>query len=433
MAYFKWDWQQPPSYRQPAPGRLTLEELLGMQEAFAPPPKPKPVSSISALPPDQRKAARLNSLWAGMAALGAGASTGDWGRAAQGGVAQLQDLQANTLAQANAEQEQAWAAQVQAAQEEAARKKQEQEKRALFGMYQEVAEGESEPFVAQAEAAARTGSMAELEKLREQKPQRAAARLKGYDPDAWDTNKRLQEELEAELERQAKQKEWEEVEKKRQEEEAKIELQARIAQNQAGVLFQPRETPAEAAAKAEAVERVRQKYATAQGGAVKGSLYKQGEQIVFAIPPDAEHPKGQIIPLDGQPETVGNLSYFNLPGGVRMAQRKDHPEWGAFEVPQPQPGDPGYEANRRKVLGLDGGGGGPTRQGEPRPTGEQGKRYPQDQANVLLKATVEDLLEGASEADALAQLRRRGNVQGFTPEQILQRAKALAAAAKRGR
>ena len=99
MAYFKWDWQQqPPSYRQPAPGRLTLEELLGMQEAFAPPPKPKPVSSISGLPPDQRRAARLNSLWAGMAALGAGATTGDWGRAAQGGVAQLQGMQADALA-----------------------------------------------------------------------------------------------------------------------------------------------------------------------------------------------------------------------------------------------------------------------------------------------------------------------------------------------
>ena len=414
--------------RPSAPARLTLEELLGMQEAFVPPPKPKPAASLRDLPGEERKRARMDSLWAGMAALGAGATSGDWGRAAQGGVANVQDIRDQALDEANARQEQEYQAQQEQAQREAVQARAVQEKKALFGMYEEVAAGESEPFVKQAEQAARAGSMAELEKLREQKPQRAAARLKGYDPDAWETNKRLQDELEAELKRQAEEKAWA-GEKARQEEElkakAEAELASRIAQNKAGVLFQGRETPAEAAAKAEAVARVQAKYRTAPGGGIEGNLYKQGEKIVFAVPPSAEHPRGQIIPLDGQPETVGEITYFTLPGGVRMAQNKAHPEWGAYEVPQPQPGEPGYEENRRKVLGLDGGGQGAA--------GEQGKRYPQEEANVLLQATVEDLMEGASEQDALAQLRRRGNVQGFTPEQIFARARALAAAKRRGR
>ena len=423
--FFNYDWNAPfrSSYRQPAPRRLTLEELLAQEEEFKPAPRPDPVRSVRDLDPEARRTARQQSLWAGMASMGASMSSGDW-RYAGNAVGQVQDIEAQALGQANQQREEAWAREQQAQAAEIAAGQERQKKAALFGVYEMIAAAEppGSSLVARAEAAAKAGSMAELQGLLNEIPKRQAARAKGYDPDAWETSERLQAELKAEIERKEKQRTWEEVEKKRLEEElrlkAEAEQAARIAQRDAGVLFQPRETPAEAAAKAEAVARVQAKYREQSGGAagVKGSLYKQGEQVVFAQPPSPEHPRGLVTPLDGQPETIGNLTYFSI-GNKRFVQDKRDPTATAYESPIVREGDAGWE-NRPG-----------TRRNPPPPPPP-----PAPQANHVLNATVEDLASGAlTEAEALEEIRRAapgGKLNGFTPEQILARARALA---KRGR
>lgn len=427
MAYWNNPWSQPflQSYRQPAPKRLSREELeeLLLAQQEPPPQRPAPVGPGD-LEGDDRRQYRQQSLWAGLAGMGA-LIQGDQ-RAAMGAMGNIEDAQQRVLQGANQRREEEYQRQVEDAQRRAAQTAQRQKVAALYGMYEEVAQDETPAFAAKAEAAARAGSMAELEKMREEKPKRAFVRSKGYDPDLWDANQRAEAELKAEMERLAKQREWEEVEKKKLEEQERIKAAAnladRIAQNENGVLFPPRETPAEAAAKAEAVARVQAKYRTTQGGAAPGQLYKQGEKIVFAIKPDAEHPQGQIIPLAGQPENVGNITYFTLPGGVRMAQNKEHPEWGAYEVPVPIPGEPGYEENRRKVLGLDG--------GNARGAGPAPNEAPE--ANHLLNQTVAGLRAGGDDKEALRLLRQQaarfgGKINGYTPEQIFAKAKKLAA------
>jgi hypothetical protein len=420
--FFNYDWNAPfrSSYRQPAPRRLTLEELLAQEEEFKPAPRPEPVRSVRDLDPEARRTARQQSLWAGMAAMGASMSSGDW-RYAGNGVGQVQDIEAQALGQANQQREEAWARDQQAQAAEIAAGQERQKKAALFGVYEKIAAAEppGSALVARAETAAKAGSMAELQGLLNEIPKRQAARAKGYDPDAWETSERLQAELKAEIERKEKAAAWQgELQrlKEKEQAEADAELAAREAQNRAGVLFQPRETPGEAAAKAEAVARVNAKYREQSGGTagVKGSLYKQGEQIVFATPPTPEHPRGIVTPLDGQPESVGNLVYFSA-AGRRYVQDKRDPTGSAYEVPTLREGDPGYE-NRPGTKGS-----GPTQNEAP-------------QANHILNATVEDLASGAlTEAEALEEIRRAapgGKLNGFTPEQILARARALA---KRGR
>jgi hypothetical protein len=452
--FFNWDWRMPaaasyrPSYREPPPARLTLEELLGMQEAFAPPPKPKPVSSIADLPADQRRSARLDSLWAGLAAMGAGASSGNWGGAAQGGVANLQDIQGRAIAEANARQEQDYATQVQAAQEQAAAQKQQQEKKALFGMYQEVAQGESEPFVQQAEAAARSGSMAELEKLREQKPQRAAARLKGYDPDAWDTNKRLQEELQAELERQAKQKEWEEVEKGRLEEEERIKAEAlltsRERQNAHGVLWEPRETPAEAAAKADAVERVHQRYSTTSDASHRRIV--QAADGTWGVTVMDANGDSVFKPTKNQPVKRGGYWHMTI-DNVPYIMDPERPELGWYEsninpagtvmpprgAPVPPPAPKTAPPQRGGFLHSVGSALGLVDDSPPKAPAPTAKKSAAPHASHVLNQAAADLSDGSSEAEVLALLQHLGPQDGFTPEQIFARAKALALAKRRGR
>jgi hypothetical protein len=408
------------SYRQPAPRRLTLEELLAQEEEFKAAPRPEPVNSIRDLDPEARRTARQQSLWAGMASMGASMSSGDW-RYAGHGVGQVQDIEAQALGQANQQREDEWARGQEAAAAEIAAGQERQKKAALFGVYEKIAAAEppGSSLVARAETAAKSGSMAELQGLLNEIPKRQAARAKGYDPDAWETSERLQAELKAEIERKEKAAAWQgELQrlKEKEQAEADAELAAREAQNRAGVLFQPRETPAEAAAKAEAVARVQARYREKSGeaGGVKGSLYKQGEQVVFAQPPSPEHPRGLVTPLDGQPETIGNLTYFSI-GSKRFVQDKRDPTATAYESPIVREGEAGWE--NRPGTGKN----------QPPPAAPQ--------ANHVLNATVEDLASGAlTEAEALEEIRRAapgGKLNGFTPEQILARARALAK--RRGR
>src|SRR5215207_7597138 len=109
--FLQYDWNAPfrsAAYRQPAPRRLTLEELLAQEEEFKPTPRPDPVRSVRDLDPEARRTARQQSLWAGLASMGASMSSGDW-RYAGNGVGQVQDIEAQALGQANQQREEAWA------------------------------------------------------------------------------------------------------------------------------------------------------------------------------------------------------------------------------------------------------------------------------------------------------------------------------------
>lgn len=190
--------------REPAPRRLTLEELLALQQQqFEPTPRPAVLDSVSDLDPEAKKRARMESLWAALAAMGSGLSTGNWNNAARG-VGEIQNIQRGAVDEANARAEQQWAQdnQQRAAQMQAEQKRQETS--AIYGMYERVTEGEDpeSPFVRRAETAAKMGSMAELAKMESQeKPGRTAARARGYNPDSWETSAMIAADIQAELDK----------------------------------------------------------------------------------------------------------------------------------------------------------------------------------------------------------------------------------------
>jgi hypothetical protein len=330
------------SYRAPAPRRLsqlTLEDLVGAlgEPAAAPAPRPAPVTNLRDLQGPDRRQAQQESLWAGLAALGANLS-GDR-RGAVAGIGDIQAAQDRALAGANARQEAQWQAENEQRAAASAEAKHQQEASALYGMYQRVTEGEApdSPFAQRAETAARAGSMAELTKLDAERPMRDAARAKGYNPDAFAVGERIRAELEAETKRLNDQKAWDEGEKARLEEKARIDAEAetakRVAQRDKGVLWEPPqyEPLDRIAARTELVESIRDKHESTRAGGVAGKIGKVGETWGWLAPPDKEHPHGSFAPLDGQPQSVGEYTYFTI-DGQRYVQDKNRPQLGAFPV-----------------------------------------------------------------------------------------------------
>lgn len=392
------------SYRQPAPRRLSYEELeealLGPQMEM--PERPEMVRSVRDLEGEDRRQARQQSLWAGLA--GMGALLGGDQRGAMGALGDVQAIQDHAVAGANRRREEEWQRGVEQRQQEIALSEKKQKAQALFGMMEEVSADETPAFQARAERAARSGSMSELEQMRQEKPKRAAARAQGMDPDAWDVNARLEAELKAEMERLAAEKAHAgKLQRLREEEKAKAdsELAARVAQNQAGVLFQPRETPAEAAAKAEAVERVRAKYNTAAGGGVKGRIGQGANgKWGWIVPPDKENPRGQFIEIDGQPQDAGGGLMRWTANGVPFVMDKDNPEAGAFEMPVHEPGTPEHEKFLEDLK----------RRGKPW-TEQDSLRAIQSALGVTIPPRVQaemlkDLKAGAKPRDLEAEFRR---------------------------
>lgn len=338
------------SYREPAPrrlSRLTLEELVGAlgEPAATPAPRPAPVTSLRDLQGPDRRQAQTESLWTGLAALGANVS-GDR-RGAMAGLGAIQEAQDRALAGANARQEATWQAENERRAAEAAQAKKRQEAAALYGMYERVTEGEdpASPFAERAETAARAGSMSELEKLGAERPMRDAARAKGYNPDAWETATKLQEELKAQLDRAKAQTAWDEGEKARMAEKAQMERDAKLAEEKAlreaglGVYRPPQyEPPEHAAAVAEAQARARAKVEGGGAGGIKGRLGQApGGQWGWLTPPDPTNPRGKFVPIDGQPVAQGGKHIFTV-DGVPYFIDQAHPEAGAFEIPVKEPG-----------------------------------------------------------------------------------------------
>lgn len=421
----------PPSYRQPAPRRLTLEELLG--EEFMPPPRPEPARSLRDLDPQARRQVQQQSIWQGLASLGASLDTGDW-RHAGAGAGQVADLQSRAVEEANLRQEQEYQRQQEEAAAEIARAQKRQQAGALLGVFEEIqaAEPPDSPLVARAERAARAGSMSELQQLMGEIPKRQAAREKGYNPDAWETNARLQGELEAELKRAAAQKDWEEGERQRLEEKARLEgeaeLEARLAQREAGVLWEPRETPAEAAAKAAAVAKATAPYRQGPGGGVlrRLGLDQLGRWNLIEVTP--ENPDGRMVPIKGQPEIVGDLAYFRDVGGRRMVQRLSRPDLGAVEMPTLAQGEEGYDPAYRAIIGAAPPADplAPKTSREPAAASPPARQEQFPEANNLLREAMKSLAAGARPEDVEALLRQRGEADGFSPEEIFAKARALA-------
>lgn len=408
---FAHDWRAPfRAARPPAPQRLTLEELLAQQQQFQPAPRPAEIQDIGGLSDADRRRLQLQSVFSGMGALGAAMTTGDW-RHAGAGADQIAGMQEHALAQANARQEQVW-------QEEQARQAaeyQQQEKQtqqaAIFGMYQRAVEGEAPdgPFAARAEAAARAGNMSELATMAspEVKGKRAGARAKGYDPDAWDTNERLTKELAAELERQ-KAAASEAAELARLEKEEEIRRQARLAEETAlreqglGSYAPPQLPPL---SRIEAEEQIRAKYRE-QGGGPAGQRIMEANGVPGLVKIDAATGGLTFSPAVGVPEKPGEVRVFTNEDGEQAPYRLDPSGvWYPMKV-----GAAGSAPPPRAPAGL----------------GRQPAENRAPQANHWRNLAADALTKGGTEEEALRRLRAIGPQNGFTPEQILENAKALA-------
>lgn len=353
------------SPREPAPRRLTLEELLELQrqQQYQPTPRPEPIGSISELDPDARRRARLDSVWTALAAMGSGLSTGNWQNAARG-VGDIRAIQEGALDEANARAEQEWARENQELAAQAQAEQQRQKTAALYGMYEKVVEGEPDgPFAQRAEAAAKAGSMSELSELYGQKPKRSAIRAKGLDPDSWDANDRIQAELQAEL---AKQKAAAELEAKVTERKALDPLDVELAgkketAQQNARLPVERELKAIWVAAEKEIARYRAGLASGgAGGAGGGGASGKSSVPVLAPWPgggkilidreatlQAGQPVGVVIPgavqlkwvqgnlNDGVPTRIFNADTMELVGEVDMETGKVTSRLPKTKVPSP--------------------------------------------------------------------------------------------------
>lgn len=413
-------WGLPPrsSWREPAPQRLSLDELLELQRSFQPAPRPEAIRSLSDLDPEDRRRVQQQSLWQGLAAAGASMQANDWRYAGQaaGDIAGMQDA---ALQDANARQEQDWQREQERQAAEFQNRAKEQQTAAVYGMYERAVEGEApdSPFVARAEAAARAGNMSELATLAspEVKGKRAGARAKGYDPDAWDTNERLTQELAAELQRQKDAAAWA-GEKGRLEEKERIETAARLAEEKElrdaalGSYAPPQLPPL---SRVEAEEAIRAKYRERAGGsATQRIMEANGIPGIAKIDPAT----GALTftQATGIPEKPGEVRVFTNEDGEQAPYRLDPSgSWypmkvnpsGSTPPPRPAPPPPARE----------------------RPAGA-------DQANHIRNQAVGAILKGGNPADGLARLRAQfpNGVGGYSVEQIIQSAIQEAARRKRG-
>lgn len=303
--------------RPQAPKRLTYEELLAlMQQTQAPPPRPAMVASARELTGDDRRQAQQAGLWQGLAALGAGMS----GRPDPDAVARVQAAQQGVVDQYNARQQAGYRDSVETHAAEIAQEQEKQKAGALFGSYEKIAEAEppDSQFAQDAAAAAKLGDMSKLQTMLTQVPQRAAARAKGLDPDAWETNQRLQEQLKQELEIQRRNA-IDPLEQKKAAELAAIqaakEKEVKLAPGwQAPPQYEPL---SRVFAREEGVQAIRDRHEASRTGApgLKGRLGQAPDSTWGWIsPPDATHPGGNFTPIEGQPTAKGKSHFFTIDG-----------------------------------------------------------------------------------------------------------------------
>ena len=332
---------------QPPPKRLTYEEILAhLQPQQAAPEAPTPYGGFGDLPADQQKRGRLDALWAWLAALSGGMTTGRWGQAAGEGTQAIKDIQAGAVRQANAQQEAGYQQQLAATQRKAEQERAKQQASAISGMFTRATANEKpgSPFYEQMADAARKGDMSTVEKgaSPETQSQRAAARLRGLDPDSWDTIQTIMAEKKAELEAQRlKMLSGPEAaaaaEKAKAEQDARLpgEMKLKMAPSyQAPPQYEPL---SRVFAREEGIQAIRDRHESSRASAdsaatLPGKLHQMRDgSWALVRPPDAQHPKAWADPIDGQPLADGTLAYF-MKDGVRYVQNADRPELGAIEV-----------------------------------------------------------------------------------------------------
>lgn len=340
---------------QPPPKRLTYEEILAHLQPPAAPEAPTPYGGFGDLSEDQQRGGKLDALWAGLAALSSGMTSGHWGQAATQGTGAIQDIQANAVHRANAQQESAYQAKLAAAQQKAEQERAKQQAAALAGMYNRatVNEDPAGPFAQQAADAAQRGDMSALEKMAspETQSQRASAKARGLNPDAWDSIEQLKATLKDNIAKQSLEtlsgpEAAAAAAKAKAEQEARLpgEMRLKMAPSyQAPTQYEPLER---IAARTELVESIHDRHegkrAAGEAGVFGGKVYKQGEQLVIVKPPDAKHPEAYAVAVTGQAE-VGDSIYYRTSEGRTLAGDKRRPDLGVFEIPQHEIGDKGYK------------------------------------------------------------------------------------------
>ena len=282
-------------------------------------------------------------------------TTGRWGPAAAEGTAAIQGIQANAVKQANVTQDAAYQTQLAAAQQKAEQERTRQQAAALSGMYNRATANEDpmSPFAQAAADAAQRGDMSALEKMAspETQSQRAQAKARGLNPDAWDTIEQLKATLKDNLAAQSlrtlagptadaaalKVSTLSGPEATAAALKAKAEQDAKMPGEMALKLApsyqQPLQLPpiSYEAAKAAAVAAAKAPYEKAS--LAQPRLIKSGDQWgTGSIGPDGAP---LFTPMKGQPKTVGGKHYYSDGSGTQWVAGldPDHPDY-AYPVQQ---------------------------------------------------------------------------------------------------
>lgn len=343
------------SAAQPPPRRLTYEEILAHLQKPAAPNAPTPYGGFGDLPADQQKSGKLDALWAGLAALSGGVTSGRWGQAATEGTQAIQGIQSNAVRQANAQQEAVYQAQLTNTAQKAQQERTKQQAAALAGMYNRATANEDpmSPFAQQAADAAQRGDMSALEKMAspETQSQRASAKARGLNPDAWDSIEQLKATLKDNIAKQS-------LEALSGPEAAAAALKAKATQDavmpgekalklapsyQAPPQYEPL---SRIAARTELVQGIEDKHAqlreaAKQGTSIPGRLAEMPDKTwAWISPPTAANPKPTMTPVDGQPVKSGGLSHF-MKDGQPYVWNPGKAEMGAIPVAVHEAGEAG--------------------------------------------------------------------------------------------
>lgn len=340
---------------QPPPKRLTYEEILAHLQKPQMPDAPDPYTSFGALPADQQKSGKLDALWASLAALSGGVTSGKWGPAAAEGTAAIQGIQERAVKQANASQDAAYQTQLAAAQQKAEQERTQQQAAALTGMFNRATANEDpgSPFAQQMADAARAGDMSTLEKgaSPEVQSKRAAMKLRDMNPDAYDQIQLYAGMMADNVKKQSLAAlSGPEADaaalKAKAEQDAKLpgEMKLKLAPSyQQPAQYEPLDR---VAARTEMVASIEDKHAALraaakQGTSIPGRLAEMPDKSwAWISPPTPDNPKPSITPIDGQPVKAGGLSHF-MKEGQPYVWNPSKAEMGAIPVAVHEAGEAG--------------------------------------------------------------------------------------------
>lgn len=343
------------SAAQPPPRRLTYEEILAHLRPPVAPEAPKPYGGFGDLPADQQRTGKLDSLWAGLAALSGGLTSGRWNQAAAEGVGNIQGIRDTAVKRGNALQDENYQIAAAKAAQTAQQERAKQQAAALAGMYNRATANEdpTSPFAQQAADAAQRGDMSALEKMAspETQSQRAAMKLRDMNPDAYDQIQLYAGMMSDNVKKQSLAalsgpEAAAAALKTKAEQDARLpgEMKLKMAPSyQAPAQYEPLDR---IAARTELVQGIEDKHAALRAAAKEGTSIpgKLGQAPDgtwgWLAPPTAANPAPTFTPIDGQPKKSGGLSHFQKEG-TPYVWNPAHPELGAIEVQTHAAGEEG--------------------------------------------------------------------------------------------